>query len=304
MKLTPTLLTLATCAHCGLQAAQTWEVDAGAAFTEWNVLDVTTWHAGAAYYLDPLTLTGSEPLAEAAFIERPRSLQAAFQQTEASIDEPSWSEEETHMTAEFGYHHRSASSPHAFFIGYGYTDSSMQSRWMQFPAPTPVTKATGYTHAFRGGYDFYLKPRLTLGIAGSYEYEWRDGDGIDWDTEEYDLAVRLRYLHSLNGRQWLALAASAGQTDTRSTYRNNPWPDDHYSHDFSHVEASLDFYFSRHTSLGVMWGTENRADTETVGIQAEHFFTESVAVSVTVQRVRDDAGPDADLVAGGLRCRF
>lgn len=43
------------------------------------------WRAGVAYYLDPLTHAGTEPLAEPEFIERPRTIQVTFERVQTPM---------------------------------------------------------------------------------------------------------------------------------------------------------------------------------------------------------------------------
>lgn len=294
-----------------LHASHTWELNAGYAGLSGDSPAAKSYGARASYFFNSLALAGPEPLAEAEFAERPRTLDFSIGHNEAEYDSGQFETDETHYM--IGYTHRGASSPHVLAMGYVYEDSSQLTLVRLTEPPETIFDAhpgRGHSHTARLGYHNYLRPRLTLGLEGTItrgtEALLSDVPGAyESDEERYGVRLVGRMLHPLAHDRWLMASASVGHAGSHYEWRpsdsGNKFSNSRSGTDIS---ATVALYFSRHTSLGLSGTRDGLAEAETLTADARHFFNENVALGVGISRVMPEYSDDNTIYSGELTVRF
>jgi hypothetical protein len=308
MTIRTTLLLLVPLTAVTTNASQKWELNLGYDGLDWADETSSAGRLQGRYFLDPLQLAGPEPLAEATFVERPRTFDLFVGLTELNIDytdayDYDLDSDETHFG--FGYTHRRPTSPHAFSISYEYaTVSESAVVWLAGPPQELLEEATadGDVHTLRLGYHYYLTPHITLGVEGSAERE--RFDPAYWDRDRYSLDLVGRWLHPLGGERWLALHGSIGRFETQNTVHRSDGSQTKFTFDGTNISLGLEFYLSRTTSLGISGEHENENNTDTLTATARHFFNEKVAVGLHIGRILPEYDEDGTTYGGALTVRF
>lgn len=308
MKIRTTLLLLVPLTAVTIHASQKWELNIGYDGLDWADETSSAGSLHSRYFLDPLQLAGPEPLAEATFVERPRTLDFFVGLTELNIDytdayEYHADSDETRFG--FGYTHRRPTSPHAFSISYEYASVSEKAVISQVGPPQELlyeAATDGDIHTLRLGYHYYLTPHITLGVEGSAERE--RSDPAFWDRDRYNLDLVGRWLHPLGGERWLALHGSIGRFETQNIVHASDGSQTKFTFDGTNMSLGLEFYLSRTTSLGISGQHENENNTDTLTATARHFFSEKLAVGLHVGRILIDYGEDGTTYGGALTLRF
>lgn len=300
---------LALCAVCTLPAfaASTWEVTATGGTSDDDTL---SYGLDAAWHMDGLAGTSPEPLAEAAFIERPRTVHAAFGRTETDsadfMGEPVPPLTRTQYSLE--YVHRRASSRHVFSAGYAHDVTSVPVIHALVPPEGPPiitsdrVRSSGDRAAI--GYAHYLLPRLTIGglVAGTESDSGRDGSQFENTAIQFDL--NLRWLTPLQGDRWFAVDAAISRVNYRTRFESEDLVVRRDSGNSMSYRAGALFYLNRHTSLGVNATYMDESETTSIGMNLRHFFSERFACGVSATRNFFDGPIDSTSYTASLTARF
>lgn len=308
MNIRTTLLLLVPLTAVTTHASQKWELNIGYDGLDWADETSLAGRLQGRYFLDPLQLAGPEPLAEATFVERPRSFDFFVGLTELNIDtaddfEYHLGRDETHFG--LGYTHRRPTSPHVLAVSYEYGSiSEIAAVWLAGPTQELLYEldADGDIHTLRLGYHYYITPRITLGVEGHAERERIDPPS--WDRDRYSVDLVGRMLHPLGGERWLAVHGSIGRRETQQTVHASDGSQSKYTYDETTMSLGLEFYLSRKTSLGLSGEREDGSSVDTLTATARHFFNERVAVGLHLGRILPEYGEDGTTYGGALTVRF
>lgn len=283
-----------------LGAAQHWELAGGVFSIDREGYDTTALVGGGTYFLDPLTLASPEPLAEATFIERPRSFHADVRYTTYDFSDEyfAWTDMDG-FDLNVGYTHRRSTSPHVFRVRYEYATT-----WGGTGSSDPYgVDLTEESHAIGLDYSYYILPRLAVGIETQFtggESEAKYGTEINVrDRDVLEGTFGGRWLHPLGGDRWLRVDASFTYLEYHIDELNWSRTDED-----SRISAGITYYFSRRTGLSVDASREREMESNTFLASVDHFFNEQWAINLGGGIVTHRHGDDDTVMGGTLRVRF
>jgi len=298
--------------------------------------DSRSYGLNLSWFVDPLTATAVEPMAEAVFSERPRTVSLSVARSEIDsrpslLVQPAQSfrrplspslvadasrpqadgipdDAMSRTSYDFDYVHRRPSSPHVFSIGARYATMSVTNLTVIYEPETPptyiVSRSRSDIHGFQCGYAFYVQPRLTIGLRSGGTWQENGNEYADTETRNLNLDLNARWLVPLGGDRWLALDGSVVRAEADTSIRPVNGLDFGMSTHSTAYHASAAFYLSRSTSIGLSGSHQPDFDFNSAGLSVRHFFNDRVSIGASASRAFPKHGEESTSYGGVLACRL